>query len=386
MRLTDITIKSLRPPEKGARIYPDHVVPGFGVRVSQGGTKSFVLTHGPRHERETIGRVGIIGLQEARTDAKRRLAEYTLGKSKPRSISWRAALEEYLVEKSARLKPRTLADYTYELNRHFKYGQTRLCDLSPHDLWKSLDRLAKTPAEQQHAFVTLRAFIRWAHRKHYVDRNPMERMQAPHRYIPRDRILTDEELKRVWHAAGDDVFGKLVKLLILTGQRVGEIRQLTPDMVGEDRITLPSWLAKNSREHIFPLGAMAKSILPGATDGRFLLPARGSEGQKPFNGIATAKPKLDKRCGVTDWTLHDLRRTFASGLASIGVQLPVIERLLNHVSGSFGGIVGVYQRYDFMPEMRDAIMRWERHLADLTREPAEADEGVEAEHCTRNAA
>jgi integrase len=74
----------------------------------------------------------------------------------------------------------------------------------------------------------------------------------------------------------------------------------------------------------------------------------------PFNGYSTGKPKLDKRCGVTGWTLHDLRRTFASGLAAQGVQLPVIERLLNHVSGSFGGIVGVYQRYDFMPEMRDA--------------------------------
>jgi integrase len=312
--------------------------------------------------------VGIVGLQEARNDAKRRLAEYTLGKTKPQAVSWDAAREEYLGEKIAKLKPRTHADYTYELNRHFKYGPTKLCDLSPRDLWKNLDRLSKTPAEQQHAFVTLRAFMRWAHRKHYTDRNPMERMQAPHRYIARDRILTNEELKKVWHVAGDDAFGRLVKLLILTGQRVGEIRQLMPEMIGEDTITLPSWLAKNSREHVIPLSATAKSILPLENAGQYLLPARGTEGRKPFNGFSTAKPKLDKRCGVSGWVLHDLRRTFASGLASIGVTIPVIERLLNHVSGSFSGIVGVYQRYDFFPEMRDAISRWEDHVQKLTQD------------------
>ena len=94
----------------------------------------------------------------------------------------------------------TLADYTYILGRHFKYGHTKLGDLSTHDLRKNLDRLHATPGEQQHAFVILRAFMRWAHRQHYLDRNPMERMQAPHSYVPRARILTNAELVRVWNA------------------------------------------------------------------------------------------------------------------------------------------------------------------------------------------
>src|SRR5665213_1640428 len=110
MRLTDMTIKSLPAPEKGARIYTDQIVSGFGVRVSQGGTKSVVLTHGVRHQRETIGRVGIVGLQDARAEAKRRLAEYTLGKLKPRAVSWNAAKDEYLAEKASKLKPRSHAD------------------------------------------------------------------------------------------------------------------------------------------------------------------------------------------------------------------------------------------------------------------------------------
>ena len=367
MRLTDMTIRSLQAPEHGARIYTDNLVPGFGVRVSQGGTKSFVLTHGARHHRETIGRVGILALQEARTEAKRRLAEYTLGKHRPRVVGWDTAKEEFLAEKARKLKPRTLADYTYILNRHFKYGTTKLSEMSPHDIGRSIERLAGTPAEQQHAYVVVRAFIRWTHRKHYVDRNPMERMQAPHSYVPRERILTSIELAKVWNAAGDDTFGKIVKMLILTGQRKGEITVLTGTMVGDDTITLPSWLTKNSKEHTFPLGNMAKAILtPRVSTDVHFFQALGKT--TPFCGFSKCKAALDKRSCVSGWTLHDLRRTFASGLASIGVQIPVIERLLNHISGSFAGIVGVYQRYDFMPEMRDAIDLWEVHISRLVGE------------------
>lgn len=364
MRLTDMTIRSLKAPLDGAIIFPDDLIPGFGVRVSEGGTKSFVLTHGPRRERETLGRVGVVSLQEARSEAKRRLAEYTLGRNKPRAVAWNIAAKEYLAVVATTCKPRTHSDYTYLLNRHFKYGSTKLAELSPHDLRKNLDRLAATPAEQTHAFVVLRAFIRWAHRKHYLDLNPMERMEVPHPYIPRERVLTNEELKRVWNAAGDGTFGKIVKLLILTGQRRGEIAGLTGTMVGEDRISLPATHTKNGRAHSVPLGSMAQAILtPRKTGEALYFPALGKD--TVFDGWSKCKPKLDKRSGVSDWVLHDLRRTFATNLASIGIQLPVIERLLNHISGSFSGIVGVYQRYDFYPEMQDAITRWEERLGSL---------------------
>ena len=112
---------------------------------------------------------------------------------------------------------------------------------------------------------------------------------------------------------------------------------------------------------------MAKALLtPSVPSAACYFPALGKT--TPFNGYSKCKPKLERRCGVSNWTLHDLRRTFASGLASIGVALPVVERLLNHVSGSFGGIVGVYQRYDFFPEMQDAMSHWEKHLQRLIRD------------------
>jgi integrase len=192
-------------------------------------------------------------------------------------------------------------------------------------------------------------------------------MKAPPPSRSRARVLNDIEIKAIWRALDDDIYGRIVKLLLLTGQRRGEIAGLTGSMIGADTITLPSEYAKNGRLHVIPLGTMAASILGRQRLPKTLyVPARGKS--TPFNGFSKTKRELDERCGISDWTLHDLRRTFASGLAALGVPLHVIERLLNHVSGSFGGIVGVYQRYNFMPEMRHAIELWEAHVADLVRD------------------
>ncbi len=145
MRLTDITIRTLKSPAAGAVIFYDDSISGFGIRVSEGGTKSFILTHGKRRERETLGRVGVVSLHDARAEAKRRLAEYTLGKERPRTKAWDSAVAEYLVEVAAKRKPRTHQSYKYALDRHFKYGTTKLSELRPHDLHKNLDRLMDRP-------------------------------------------------------------------------------------------------------------------------------------------------------------------------------------------------------------------------------------------------
>ncbi len=366
MRLTDLAIKTLAAPEKGATIYADDNLAGFGVRVSEGGTKSYVLTHGRLRKRETIGRVGIIDLKSARSEAKRRLAEYTLGKTQTRAMGWNTALETYLGQ--LKLKQRTIDGYRRLLTKHFRFGDTPLSEITPKDIQDRLNKLSSTPVEQHHAFVVLRTFFRWLHHKHLVDENPMERMRTTHRYKPRSRILTDAELRKVWTATEDNTFGCIVRLLILTGQRVGEVSKLSRDMIGEDTITLPSWLTKNGREHTLPLSAAAVCILKKTKQGRsaqLLFPARGQI-TKPFNGFSKSKLALDKRSGVKAWTLHDLRRTFASGLAAQGVSIEVVEKLLNHISGSFAGIVGVYQRYDYLKEMREAVELWDRHIQTLT--------------------
>jgi integrase len=136
-------------------------------------------------------------------------------------------------------------------------------------------------------------------------------------------------------------YGTIVQLLILTGQRLGEIAALRWEWIREGTVTFPAEITKNARASRIPLGMMARHIIERTPPhSPLLFPARG-HATKPFNGFGASKESLDK-CEVENFAHHDLRRTFATGMARLGVRLEVTEKLLNHVSGSMGGIVGVY--------------------------------------------
>ncbi len=394
MRLTDVTIRALTLPLKGQKLYYDDTLPSFGCRVSQGGTRSFFVQVGADRQFITIGRYhpDILPLAKARAEAKRILAERVLGKHRPQSIPYDEAKTLFLEACQRKNKARTHYDYARLLKRHFNFGRKHLADITPSDIQRRLDKVADTPAEQAYAARCIKIFMRWAERRHYIDTSPASRIQARSQSTSRTRVLSNRELKLIWracdHPAGTDepaktaiksrstirheefspaslpaTFCAIVKLLILTGQRRGEIAALRNGWISDDTITLPSEITKNGRAHTFPIGQLAATVLQSWTEtsDSFLFPARGRS-ETCFNGWSKCKATLDTLSGVADWTLHDLRRTFASNLAASGVQLPVIEKLLNHVSGSFGGIVAVYQRHNFMPEMRDAIEKWEALL------------------------
>jgi hypothetical protein len=140
MRLTDISIRSLTPPERGQKMYPDENLPGFGVRVSQGGTKTFVPVHGINRRRETIRRYPTLTLQAARAEARRRLAEYTLGRVSLPPGSFDDAVAQFIQAAEKRNKPRTVRDYRRLLRRHFAFGRTKLADDEIRAVWNAADR------------------------------------------------------------------------------------------------------------------------------------------------------------------------------------------------------------------------------------------------------
>ncbi len=367
-KLTDIAIKQLPLPRRGQQSYYDDLS-GFGVRISQGGARTFfvLLGSGKRH---TIGKYPVISLSEARTEAKRLLAERTLGKTRPTSLPYEDGLKLFLSSCQQRNKPRTVSDYRRILNRHFRFGRKRLCDITPQDVATCIDRLRATPSEANHAHITAKVFFNWARRSHYLDRSPLEGTLPPARTLARERVLNDKELAAVFRAAlgGDDNFSNIVALLVLTGARRGEIASLRWDYIAEENalITLPTSVTKNARVHALPYGRFAAHIferVPRVSE--YLFPAsRDTVRGKPttiFNGWGKAKADFDKRCSV-DFRLHDLRRTFATNLAALGTPIQVTEKLLNHVSGSLGGIVAIYNRHSYLNEMREAIRLWEAKL------------------------
>jgi integrase len=353
-RLTDNTIRNLPLPERGQVTYFDEGSP-LQLRVSKGGAKTFVVVVG-NGQRAVIGRYGAVSLQDARQAARHIKAEKTLGRVLPRAVALAVARKEYL--ESLDIRKSTKGYYERNLSR---LRGSKLQDVTPRELNRVLDDLGHTSRIQ--AIRTYSAFFNWCIRRHYLDTSPCARMVAG-RSTSRARVLSDAELKAVWCAC-DGTFGTIVKLLILTGQRRGEIGSLPWDWVNEEArtISFPASMKKNGRAHSIPFGPMTYEVLDSFGSHKVIFLARGKE--TPFNGWSKSKTALDKLSDTSNWTLHDLRRTFATNLQKLGVGLEVIEALLNHVSGTKAGIVGVYQRHDYMPEMREAVERWEKYLAAL---------------------
>jgi integrase len=209
----------------------------------------------------------------------------------------------------------------------------------------------------------------WLVQHRRVAANPVAGVHSPDAAPARDRVLTDAEVVAFWGATNTvgEPFGVLLKLLALTGCRLNEIARMTWDELSGDLaiLHLPGERAKNHRPHNLPLPPLARELLAGVKriEGcRFVF---STNGRTPVSGFSKIKARLDATMAIPPWKLHDLRRTVASGLQRLGVALPVTERVLNHVSGSFSGIVGVYQRHEYAEEQRIALERWAAHVAEL---------------------
>jgi integrase len=366
-RLTDLIVRNAKPPLKGQFTLWDSSLKHFGLRLSQGGAKTFTVMHGALRERITIGRYPLISLAQAREKAKEILADRTLNRDRKPNIKFDAAQQIFFAVKKQKCKASTVAQYERLFKRHlFPTLQYRkLADIKPHDITHIIDRLLRTPSECNHLYGMAQTFFRWATRRKYISRSPMEDMEKPTKYRPRERVLTDQELVAVWRAAEKYgyPFGAIVQLLILTGQRRSEIGKLKWAYIAESEVTLPSEIVKNNRAHTIPLGGWAARILKETPNlGEYVFMARGNK--KSFNGWQSCTFKLIQSCGTAHWTLHDLRRTFATNLAALGVAPHVVEKLLNH-TGALSGVALIYNRYTFAKECREAVEKWEAHFASL---------------------
>ena len=200
-------------------------------------------------------------------------------------------------------------------------------------------------------------------------------------------MLTDDEIVEVWNACRDDGFGRIIKLLLLTAQReeeVGSMRWSELDLK-EAVWSLPSPRTKNERSHIVPLSDPAIDIIGGIErrSNRDLVFGRGEGG---FSGWSKAKAALDDHIHLTrvaiaktrgkkprrveampHWVIHDLRRTAVTGMSELKTPPNVIEAVVNHVSGAKGGIAGVHNRAQHLPERREALDLWAEHAVGVSR-------------------
>jgi integrase len=248
-----------------------------------------------------------------------------------------------------------------------------VCDISRRDVIDMVDRVVDggSPVAANRALTVVKTLFNWCVARDILAASPAQGVKPPTAEKSRDRVLDDAELKLVWEAVGQVgyPFGTMTRLLIATGQRRDEVAKMRWEEINFERRlwTLPRERVKADRPHEVPLSTIALEVLktvPRLAGSPYVLTTNGAA---PSSGFAKNKRKLDGLlpADIPPWRLHDLRRTVASGMARLGVQLPVIEKVLNHRSGTFSGILAVYQRHDFADEKRAALEAWGNFVEGL---------------------
>jgi integrase len=363
--LTELALRAARPPERGSITLWDASVRRFGLRITANGCKSFIVLFGNAGRRQVIGRYPDLTLAQARDKARKLIAERTLGRHQTSSISWHAGTEKFIEARRSRTRPGTVDEYQRSLKRYFGFGTTRLSEITKQDISRKLERLNETPSQQAHSLVVCKMFFRWALVQGFIDVDPTAAFK-PSRQRQRARALRDDELQKVWSAATEQSYphGTIVQLLMLTGQRRGEIAALRRSWIDEQArtITLPAEITKNGKEHCFPYGDMVAAILetvPRRNSTDLLFPSRISD-DRPVSGFSQFKKEMTD--GVPNWRLHDLRRTFRTIHGRLGTPPHIAERLINHVNAVASDVELIYDLHTYLPEMRKAIEAYEAEL------------------------
>lgn len=398
---TTKAVENFKPdPDKRLEL-PDPGLPGLYLIVQPTGAKGWALRYrwAGKPKKLTLGRWPIMGLADARAAASAAIEEVERG-SDPgakKKATKAARLEAQLTERD---KVKTLvADYARrhlaalksgatvrrELERHVvgAWGERDIHDITRRDVIDLLDGLADSgrvvTANRVRAY--LNTFLAWCIEREVITTSPAAGVKAAGKETSRSRVLSDDEVRWFWSACEAEGYpwGRLGQILLLTGQRLNEVAQMTDAELQGDLWHLPAERVKNGRTHTVPLSAPVQALL-GRVE-RVAAPAGfifTTTGRAPVQGFHKARAilagKMKELAGeergepveIPHWTFHDLRRTCATGMARIGIPVRVTEAVLNHVSGTGGGIVGVYQRHDFADEKRQALDAWARVVMNLT--------------------
>jgi integrase len=434
LRLTDAAIKRLRKPERGRAEFWDSHTKGFGLRYSVSGVRSWVvitrsLQAGQwKQQRVTLGQYPALSLAQAREKAEQAKALAKQGEDPAASVrdeqqrrvddsrnTFAAVrgefLERYRGRQNRRPAPSTLSEMTRVLSADdfSDWSDVPLAKITKRDILDVLDQIvgrgSETMANRTLAYLKL--LFGWAQERGIVETNPSAEVKKPGGEVSRDRVLSADELRMIWDASASEAsqFNSIVRLLMLTGQRLNEVAQLRWSEIDSQANVwrLPAERAKNHREHVVPLTTPALAILESRAQAQKQLatpdkPAPQlvftTTGETPFSGFSRGKSLLDKRLHramaaahpeseqsplLAPWRLHDIRRSVATHMAEdLRIAPHVIEACLNHVSGTKAGVAGIYNRALHLDERRDALQAWSDHVLRLTGAPPAEPEAAPA--------
>lgn len=407
---TAATLEKLKPGA-ARRELADALLPGLYHVIQPTGARSWAVRYRSdgASRKYTIGAYPKINLAAARELGRAALRDAAEGKdpAKAKQEARRqaqagltdrdlvgAVFEDYEKRHLSTLRESTAHEIKRLFNKRIlpRWKKRQMQEVGKRDVLALADAMIAegAPVSANRMIAAVSHFFNWAVQRDIIQHSPCVGIKKPTPQKVRERVLSDSELRWLW-LAGTDLkwpFGPFTKLLILTGARRTEVTELPEaELNMKARLwTVAPERAKNGIAHEIHLADLTAEILeslPRIKSKRGLLFT--TTGKTPVSGLSRAKLALNagmlkhakeeaKRNGddpakvtIAPWVYHDLRRTMATGMAALGIQLPVVERCLNHVSGSFGGIVGVYQKHSFAKEKVMAFEAWANHVAALVK-------------------
>jgi len=386
MKLTKQTVAALRlPPGKTDHFEWDDELPGYGLRLRLGSggklLRSFNVQYrrGGATRRLLLGTADVLSAEQARTAARKALAEIQLGRDPSADrrerrdkdrLTLRSLIGEYLADKQREVRPRTFVGLRrYLLGPYFKPLHNMPVDIvGRRDVAGRLLAIKRErgPIVAARSRAALATFFVWCLQAGVIEHNPIIGTPKPDDGKPRERVLSDSELAAIWRACRDDDYGRIIRLCILLGSRrqeIGGLRWSELDLESA-RWRLAAERSKTGKAHELPLMPMARAIVESVPRMASRDQLFGTRSHNGFTAWDREKQALDERCGVRDFTVHDVRRSFSTRLHDLGVAPHVVEEILAHRAHRAGS-AGVYNRSSYQREVRAALALWESHLAAL---------------------
>lgn len=369
----------------------DDALPGFGIRKFASGKASYFVKYnvGSQQRKITLGAVVPGALADMRKEASKVLAQARLGQDvagekkkaqAKRSVTLGSLVEKYIQDRASELRPRTLEGFALHLRKHWASLHGLAVDaITRRDIVSAMDQIGEVHGKvaADRAKATLSGFFAWALDRNYCEVNPVLGIRRRAAGASRNRVLTQAELADVWHCCEDTDYGRIVKLLLLTGQRRNEIANLLwSEITFKARgIVLPAQRTKNGFLHTVAMSDQVVEVLQGAIQihGRDFVFGEGASG---FQGWSKAKAALDARINkrraargekpMADWVLHDLRRSFVTEMNERKIAPPhIVEACVNHVSGHKASVAGIYNHALYSEEKRAAFDAWGCYVAKM---------------------
>lgn len=388
--LTDTAIISFAAAKKWRYEVSDIEMTGLRLRVGTSGSKTFILRKriDGKVRNISLGKFNpdIMNISDARRKAKVRI-EIELSPIDHNELIFCNLFSKFEKQK---VKQRSFPEIKRIFEKYLlpEFGQRQMATIRRSEISRFVDKLAfegplPRPAMARAVAAQLSSFFSWAmSRIDEIETNPCRYIARSAQPTPRERVLSLEEIAALWKVLNDEVapWGPAVKIMILTGQRRGEVFQASKAQFNETERTwiIPSSGAKNGRGNIVPLSDACFRLVSECFDSvkTDLLFPSSTNPHSGVSGFSKAMTRIrlrlrERGLPKTDFTLHDIRRTVATGLQSLGVKIEVTEAILNHRSGTVSGIVRTYQRHEFLVEKRAALEAW----ADLLSSVLDVDKG-----------